>query len=117
MSLAFENALAVLFADTNIGVDLTLLPEDQRHDLRKSLKLLRYLSDQFGPIWPGPSHDEFIAILGSLQDDLGRLNDLAVARARGLTSPDDPLTLAHAQTLWTRLRACPTFWANKKPKP
>ena len=58
-----------------------------------------------------------MAILASLQDDLGRLNDLAVARARGLTSPDDPLTLAHAQTLWTRLRACPTFWATKKPKP
>ena len=52
------------------------------------------------------------ALLAALQDDLGRLNDLVLARAHGLTRPDQPQTLAHAQTLWTRLRASPTFWTK-----
>lgn len=97
------------------GTDVTLLPEDQRHDLRKRLKTLRYLTDQFGLIWPGRSRDTFLALLADLQNDLGRLNDLVVARAHGLTPPDEPHTLAHAQTLWSRLLACPIFWANPDP--
>ena len=66
---------------------------------------------------PHKTRDDFTALRGDRQDDLGRLNDLAVARARGLTSPDDPQTLAHAQMLWVRLRASPTFWSIKKPEP
>ena len=91
------------------GPDLTLLPEDQRHDLRKSLKTLRYLSDHFAPIWP-ERHGGFTTLLAGLQDDLGRLNDLSVARAHGLDAPDDPDLLAHAQTLWHRLHASPIWW-------
>ena len=93
------------------GPDLTLLPEDQRHDLRKSLKTLRYLSDQFAPIWP-ERHGGFTTLLAGLQDDLGRLNDLSVARAHGLDAPDDPDLLAHAQTLWHRLHASPIWWTS-----
>ena len=92
------------------GPDLTLLPQDQRHDLRKSLKTLRYLCDAFAPLWPGTG--DFLAPLADLQDDLGCLNDLAVARAHGLILPDQPQTLAHAQTLWTRLQTAAPFWAT-----
>ena len=90
------------------GPDLTSLPADHRHELRKSLKSLRYLCDQFAPLWSGGT--DFLNLLAGLQDDLGHLNDVAVARAHGLTMTAEPQTLAHAQMLWSRLQAAPAFW-------
>ena len=80
-----------------------MLPEDQRHDLRKSLKTLRYVSDQFRPLWP-KSDPAFLTLLADLQDDLGHLNDITVARSMGQDVPDAPQVLAHAQTLWAALQ-------------
>jgi CHAD domain-containing protein len=91
------------------GPDLTMLAEDARHDLRKSLKTLRYLSDHFRPLWP-QANPAFVSRLSDLQEDLGHLNDITTARARGLDRPDDPATLHHAQTLWAALQSTPRFW-------
>ena len=92
------------------GPDLTVLPEEQRHDLRKSLKSLRYICDHFRPLWP-QADPAFPTLLAALQDDLGHLNDISVARALGQTLPDAPEVLAHAQTQWAALLATPHFWA------
>ncbi len=94
------------------GPDLMRLDPTARHDLRKHLKTLRYLCDHFRGIWPGPAHDAFFARLKSLQEELGFLNDQAVARSRGFATPDDAPTLAAAQDHWTALRASPRWWRD-----
>ncbi len=85
--------------------DLIQLHPETRHELRKSLKTLRYLSDAFAPDAPDA--------LKALQQDLGTLNDHATARRHGLPAPDDAPTLASAQTHWTALRASPPWWPAK----
>ena len=82
--------------------DLIHLPPEPRHELRKSLKTLRYLGDAFAPDAPDA--------LKALQEDLGTLNDHATARSHGLPAPDDAPFLATAQTHWTTLRASPPWW-------
>ena len=94
------------------GPDLTALAVDIRHELRKSLKILRYLCDHFTAIWPGPVHDGFLSRLKRLQEDLGILNDHAMARARGFVAPDDAVFLAAAQGHWAALRASPVWWVD-----
>ena len=63
------------------GPDLAALDTEPRHELRKDLKTLRYLSEYFAPFWPGRMRDRFLDHLRGLQDHLGVLNDLALARA------------------------------------
>jgi inorganic triphosphatase YgiF len=57
-----------------------------RHDLRKQAKKLRYAAAFFSEAFPEhpKRRDRFIAVLRALQDELGELNDLAVARAVAL---------------------------------
>ncbi|MBX3483458.1 CYTH and CHAD domain-containing protein [Phenylobacterium sp.] len=54
-----------------------------RHDLRKQAKKLRYAAAFFGDAFPKHPRRRagFIAALKALQDRLGELNDMAVARA------------------------------------
>lgn len=92
------------------GPNLTALPEETRHALRKSLKSLRYLGDHCANLWPGPAQSAFLARLRRLQDDLGSLNDQAMARARGFAVPEDPQTLAAAQSHWADLRHSAVWW-------
>jgi len=53
----------------------------QRHRVRIALKRLRYGCDFFADCFPAHPVQPFLAQLGALQDTLGELNDLAVARA------------------------------------
>lgn len=54
-----------------------------RHDLRKQAKKLRYAAAFFGEVFPRrpKRRARFIAALKELQDRLGELNDMALARA------------------------------------
>jgi CHAD domain-containing protein len=54
-----------------------------RHDLRKQAKKLRYAASFFGEAFPKhpKRRARFVAALRELQDRLGELNDMAVARA------------------------------------
>lgn len=54
-----------------------------RHDLRKQAKKLRYAAAFFGEAFPDhpKRRQRFVAALKALQDELGELNDMAVARA------------------------------------
>jgi inorganic triphosphatase YgiF len=55
----------------------------ERHNLRKRVKKLRYASAFFSEVFPQhpKRRSRFAAALGAVQDRLGELNDLAVARA------------------------------------
>jgi triphosphatase len=59
------------------------LDADARHDLRKQAKKLRYAAAFFAEAFPGRPNrrNRFIAALKALQDQMGELNDMAVARA------------------------------------
>lgn len=50
-----------------------------RHQLRKEIKKLRYLSDLFAPRWSRKQVGAYVARIGDLQDVLGELNDAVVS--------------------------------------
>jgi inorganic triphosphatase YgiF len=56
-----------------------------RHKLRLAVKELRYAAEFFADVFPDAGREQrgFAKILASLQDNLGRLNDLAVHRRLG----------------------------------
>ena len=66
------------------------LGEPERHRVRIALKKLRYACDYSRSLFPGPAVGACLRHLSSLQDDLGRLNDAAVARqiSRELAAAD-----------------------------
>ena len=55
------------------------LTKIQRHDVRIALKRLRYALDFFGNIFNDAAKKKFFKKLTRLQDDLGHMNDVAVA--------------------------------------
>jgi CHAD domain-containing protein len=55
--------------------------EEGRHDVRIAVRRLRYASDFFSPCFEGARR--YIRALADLQDVLGELNDIAVARRIG----------------------------------
>lgn len=55
-----------------------LLPE-QRHELRIALKKLRYAMEFMAPVFKKKAMKRFTRSVRALQDDLGHLNDVAVA--------------------------------------
>jgi triphosphatase len=61
------------------GKGFESLSKVERHDVRIALKRLRYALDFFGSVFSGESKKKFVKKLARLQDDLGRMNDVAVA--------------------------------------
>lgn len=61
------------------GRRLARLSDDQRHDVRIEAKKLRYALEAFAPLYPEGEVKPFVAALKGLQDQLGALNDAAVA--------------------------------------
>jgi CHAD domain-containing protein len=61
--------------------DLMTLPPAELHALRIKGKRLRYAAEFFAPLYAGKETDRFIARLAQLQEQLGLLNDGAVAAA------------------------------------
>lgn len=72
------------------GKGFERLGEPERHRVRIALKKLRYACDYSQGLFPGPAVGSCLRHLSSLQDDLGRLNDAAVARqiSRELAAAD-----------------------------
>ncbi|HKA79545.1 MAG TPA: CYTH and CHAD domain-containing protein [Xanthobacteraceae bacterium] len=62
------------------GREFETLSETERHDVRIALKRLRYALDFFGGVFDGAPRKKFFKKLARLQDDLGRMNDVAVAQ-------------------------------------
>jgi inorganic triphosphatase YgiF len=67
------------------GRGLKRLSPELRHKLRIRAKRLRYAAEFFGDLYQGaPGRDRFTQTLKGLQEALGELNDLQVARQQGL---------------------------------
>lgn len=61
------------------GEMFATLSKTERHELRIALKRLRYALDFFGRVFKSDAKKEFDKRLRRLQDDLGAMNDVAVA--------------------------------------
>ncbi|MBK8908382.1 MAG: CHAD domain-containing protein [Rhodospirillales bacterium] len=61
------------------GKGFDTLTSEQRHRVRIALKKLRYATEFFQSLFPGKRTQTYLARLKRLQDDLGHLNDVAVA--------------------------------------
>lgn len=96
------------------GADLSALAPEPRHELRKDLKTLRYLSEFFAPFWPGGQRERFLGHLRGLQDNLGLLNDLALARTltgEVAVTAEETAAMAAARRSWKSLQKTGPFWA------
>lgn len=111
--------------------DLTI---EERHQMRKSLKALRYNVEFFRPIYSGEAVRRFLKELKGLQDIFGYLNDVAMAKKLMELSPEsaadadlqraigyvlgwhaaranEARTAARVQ--WRRLESVARFWARR----
>ena len=61
------------------GAGFETLSKSERHDVRIALKRLRYALDFFDSVFDGEHKKKFVKRLTRLQDDLGRMNDVAAA--------------------------------------
>lgn len=61
------------------GHSLTRCDAEQLHQLRINIKKLRYAVDAFATLFKPQAADELLIALSSLQDVLGKMNDVAVA--------------------------------------
>ena len=61
------------------GKDFSTLTTEQRHDLRIALKKLRYAAEFFAPLFNKKTLKPILTSAKNLQNDLGHLNDVAVA--------------------------------------
>lgn len=96
------------------GTDLAALSDEDRHEFRKDIKTLRYLSEFLGDGWPGKGRDRFLARMEKLQHSLGELNDIAVhtggAPAEGELRGAYEASLTEAQAHWQKLAALGPWW-------
>jgi CHAD domain-containing protein len=107
------------------------LSVEGRHHCRIDIKKLRYAVDFFGALYPVKRGQRLLPLLSALQDRLGALNDVAVARDKleALVLQDGSVELAwaagqligwhagHSGTLldqvqqdWAAVERTPAFW-------
>ncbi|MEJ1976710.1 MAG: CHAD domain-containing protein [Acetobacteraceae bacterium] len=110
------------------GPDITHLPIEDLHTLRKEGKRLRYAAEFFSPLYGRRSTKRFIERLAVLQEALGHLNDTAAASAlmAGLGGGSDRAFAAgvvhgfiaagignvrgEIERSWTKFRKQEPFW-------
>ncbi|MEM7170163.1 MAG: CHAD domain-containing protein [Pseudomonadota bacterium] len=63
------------------GENFDMLPDEALHRLRIAVKKLRYATEFFASLYPVDKTKPYIKALRQLQDDLGHLNDVAVAES------------------------------------
>ncbi|CAA7626374.1 CYTH and CHAD domain-containing protein [Magnetospirillum sp. UT-4] len=111
------------------GKTLAALTPEQRHQVRILGKQLRYAGEFFAPLYGAKAARPFLSALAELQDQLGELNDIAVAGpklaashhqgplawAAGLVAgwheARRPDLLKGADRAWKRLRKLDPFWS------
>lgn len=111
------------------------LSTEERHEMRKSLKSLRYATEFFGPLFPQEQAGAFLKQLKKLQSVFGYLNDVALtetlpALAAAQPSGDDATHASiaaisnwhrsrakkawrDARRRWIKLDQSPHFWQRK----
>lgn len=112
--------------------DLDGLDHEQRHELRKELKKLRYATEFLSPLYPSGKTRKFVRSLRRLQAVFGDLNDAtmigeifrtppfdalgdasaqrAIGRLIGATETRAEMRWPEASALWDDLRSCKRFW-------
>ncbi len=110
------------------GRGLSSLPIEAMHELRKDCKRLRYTAEFFLPLFPDKPARRFIKQLAALQEELGALNDGAVAGGlmahlgrsersyaaglvEGFVAAGAMASRAQIGAAWKRFRKTPRFWA------
>lgn len=101
------------------GAEPDQLPPESLHEFRKRAKDLRYLTELFGPLFPGKAPRASLKHLKSMQDSLGLLNDLHVMAGPGAKDaalPHDAEAREKdarkaARAAWQDLRRAPLWWA------
>lgn len=96
---------------------------DARHALRTRLRRLRYACEFLMGAFPQRDAAPLIDTLKDLQDLLGQLNDLVVARrvlrelSRGSSaaSARERALIARLPAAWRRFAAAPRFWREHRP--
>ncbi len=108
------------------------LDEEQRHELRKQLKKMRYAAEFLSSLFPGKKVKPFIKRLKRLQNVFGDLNDVAITRdifnslqpagtqdlssqramgwVIGAGSERAKTSWINARALWVDLNRIPAFW-------
>ena len=115
-----------------LGQNLKRLDVEQRHEMRKSLKNLRYQTEFIAPLFERRDTRRFIERLKTLQDVFGYINDVRMAprlievqkqrnaridaaRAAAYTIGRHEAEAAHvwreAPKAWKDLQRSPRFWA------
>lgn len=116
------------------GAHIDAMDAKERHRLRIQIKKLRYAVEFFGSLFSGNAVKPYLAALRQLQDSLGSMNDLFVARAlteelcRTTRGAGKRLRLAYASglivgcaahqheqatnlpTAWTQFTSREAFW-------
>jgi len=109
--------------------DLTI---DERHDMRKAMKKMRYGIEFYGSLYPSDTVKPFLKRMKKLQDIFGYLNDVAMAetlpeKCRAIEEKSLEATRAigfvigwheaqcqamwqHAKGYWDATRETPKFW-------
>lgn len=124
VSRRLDRALSAML---HAGKHLRDLPDEQRHDLRKAGKRLRYAAEFFAPAFPAAGSRRYLRRLAALQEALGLLTDGAVAAtllARlgpagsgfaggavlGWLAAEAAPAGDAAEFAWKRLRQAEPFW-------
>lgn len=114
------------------GKRLEELSIEERHDMRKAMKKMRYGIEFFGSLYPSDMVKPFLKRMKKLQDIFGYLNDVAMAeslpeKCKALEEKSMEATQAigfvigwheaqcqakwlHAKDYWDATRATPKFW-------
>ncbi len=118
----------------SLGSNLKTLDTEDRHDLRKRLKRLRYNLSFFQAAFPEEKVQPFLASLSKLQTLFGKLNDIVMseailahvekngsktaaragaARLRKYHHKTHDTDMKKTMKLWREFRNVPPFWQEK----
>ena len=107
------------------GEKLGALSDDERHELRKALKTVRYGAELFGQAFEPEAARVFCKSARKLQKGFGALNDAASAALLPMAAPAHAAATAEAMewceaqlpseraatdALWERYLKTPAFW-------
>ena len=107
---------------SDAGRHLADLSEDDRHELRIQVKKMRYAFEFLSGLYPSAkqAQERFGEAVEELQESLGKLNDLAVARTLVeagapdddwlIGEPEERLHLREAERAYRDLAAVGPFW-------
>lgn len=100
----------------DFGPSVTAIPGRDRHEFRKDMKRMRYVSEFFADALPGLAEEPFRSDFRTIQDSLGVLNDYEVAlklekqRVPKRLPEPQAAALSLSEQLWAGLsRAAPPW--------